>query len=207
MRRILTVVLAGCAFSLGAHQAQAQTAQRISIQGSGLFTGLFGNAFKEIKDGVGAELQLRFTPGAWSIGGGLQYTQHNMKSPDVAAVFTKVKLLGFFVEPRYVIDAGSERFAPYLSARLAYSRMTLTIASEFRDILQIGKPSGPTVNGGGGVLVRLSSRANLDIGATYGYTRFNTIGFTIQGEAPQNLALGSGTNLVGRIGLAVGIGG
>jgi hypothetical protein len=207
MRRILTVVLAACAVSLCARPAQAQTAQRISIQGSGLFTGLFGDAFDQIKDGVGGEVQLRFTPGAWSIGGGVQYTMHNM-SDSVTAAFLKAKLLGFFIEPRYVIDAGSERFAPYLSARFAYSTMTLELSQQAKDFgIELGKPSGPTINGGGGVLIRLNGRANIDVGATYGYTKFKTVSATIPGEGTFDAKFGSGKNLVVRLGLAVGIGG
>jgi hypothetical protein len=55
--------------------------------------------------------------------------------------------------------------------------------------------NGGTVNLGGGVLARLTSRANLDFGATYGYTRFSG------GIA------GSGSDLVLRAGLAIGLGG
>ena len=86
--------------------------------------------------------------------------------------------------------------------------MTLDRATEARDLgIEFGKPKGPTVNGGGGVLVRLHSRVNLDLGATFGYTRFKSVSVTIPGEGVFSADFGNGTNLVVRLGLAIGIGG
>lgn len=207
MRSIQAMAVAAAgAVVLGGGAAGAQTAQRVSIQASGLFAGLFGSAFDEIKSGFGGEAQIRFTPGAWSIGGGVQYTIHKT-SGDAESVIPKVKLAGIFVEPRYVIDAGSQSFAPYLSARLAVSQMSFTLADQFQGLgINIDKPTGPTINGGGGVLVRLSNRANLDVGATFGYTRFKDIVISGGGQS-ETVQVGSGTNLVFRVGLAFGIGG
>jgi hypothetical protein len=208
MRRILVVAFAACALAIIPRGGAAQTAQKISIQGSGLFAGLFGTAFDEIKDGIGGELQIRYTPGKWSFGGGLQYTVHNF-SDDVKDVFPKAKLAGVFFEPRRVFDAGSERYAPYLSARLAFSQMNIELEQQYKDAgLTVGKPTGPTINGGGGVLIRLNGRTNIDVGATYGYTKFKATSVTIPGESePLRLDLGDGTNIVLRVGFAFGIGG
>jgi hypothetical protein len=182
---------------------QGQTAQRFSLQGSGLFAGLFGDAFAAIEDGFGAELQVRFTPGKWSFGGGVQHTSHGVSDEEFGGFVSKVTLTGVFLEPRYVIDVGSSSFAPYLSARLALSRMKLHLVDEIEALQdEVAEPTGPTINGGGGVLVRLGARANLDLGATFGYTEFGNSRF---GDLV--VEVGSGTNLILRLGLAIGLGG
>ncbi|HYV97059.1 MAG TPA: outer membrane beta-barrel protein [Gemmatimonadaceae bacterium] len=213
MRRTLPLALGVAAIALAAQSASAQTSQRFSVQGSGLFAGLFGSAFDDFKDGVGGELQLRYTPGVWSLGVGVQYTVHNTTA-GAEGVIDKVKLLGFFFEPRYVIDAGSAKFAPYVSARLAMSSMHLDLSPDLAEpgiTLTVQRPTGPTINGGGGILFKLNSRVNLDVGATYGYTKFNKITITATNDAGQSESekfdVGHGTNIVARIGFAIGIGG
>jgi hypothetical protein len=213
MRRSLIgmTLLGVCAAS--ATSALAQTGQRWSMQGSGLFAALEGDAFQGFKDGFGGELQVRLTPSALSFGGGLQLTLHGTTG-EGSDILTDVRLLGFFFEPRYVLDVGSSVMAPYLSGRFAYSKMSFTLGGLADDpgiSMSIDEPWGPTINGGGGVLVRLSSRANLDVGVTYGYTRFDDI--TISATNTANGAsvsipfeVGSGQNWVARIGLAIGLG-
>jgi hypothetical protein len=210
-RRILAALALALTVPAAAH---AQTGQRYSVQGSGLFAALFGKAFEEINNGAGLELQFRVTPGQLSVGGGLQFTVHK-PTEGAGEFFETIRLTGLFVEPRYVIDVGSARYAPYLSARLAISAMSFVIADGATqpDVeLTIEEPTGPTINGGGGFLIRLGSRVNLDVGATFGYTKFDDI--TIRAENTTNgqevtarVAIGSGTNMVLRAGLAIGLGG
>ena len=71
-----------------------------------------------------------------------------------------------------------------------------------------GSATGVTLNGGGGVLVEGQLRLNLDVGSTYGYTKFGNFvvrnasnGLKVSGPS------GSGSNLVVRIGLALGLAG
>jgi hypothetical protein len=208
MERYVRAALTALAACVCVQTAFAQTGQRFSIQGSGLYAGLFGEAFDEIEDGVGGEVQVRYTPGVISWGFGLQYTSHNTAG-EAKDVITKAKLAGVFVEPRYVVDIGSSRLAPYFSGRFAYSQMSLDIVEIPNVTVDIDEPRGPTINGGGGVLIRLSSRANLDIGVTIGYTSFNDIeGHVVGNQAFDfTVEVGSGTNLVGRIGFAIGLGG
>ena len=214
MNRNLRLLLPAIALVATVQSAGAQTSQKISIQGSGLFAQLFGDAFRDIKSGKGGELQLRYTPGKWSFGGGIQMTFHDV-SEDVEAVFKQVKLTGVFVEPRYVIDVGSSSYAPYLSGRFALSKMKFEIQD---DVLPPGftadltSPTGPTINGGGGVLIRLGGRANLDLGVTFGYTKFKNIRLRINDDGGTEVSdntfeVGSGTNAVFRLGLAFGLGG
>lgn len=175
----------------------AQSAQRFSIQGSGLYAQLFGSAYDGLHRGYGVEVQARFTPSAWSFGGGIQYTRH-----PITGLNENVKLYGGFFEPRYVIILRSNTFAPYVSARFSVLKQDLTVG----DVS--GSATGVTLNGGGGVLLRLSSRINLDVGSTYGYTKFGDFvvrnhsnGLRFTGPS------GSGSNLVVRVGLAVGLAG
>ncbi len=212
--RTLRQFLPAVALVIATSTLHAQTSQRISIQGSGLYAALVGKAFNDIKDGIGGELQIRYTPSKFSLGVGVQHTIHDV-SEDVSEVFSKVKLTGAFLEPRYVIDIGSTKLAPYLSMRLALSKMKFEIQD---DVLpdgyssELSEPTGPTINGGGGVLIRLGGRANLDLGVTFGYTKFRNIRLQINDDSGTNVldetfTVGSGSNAVFRLGLAFGLGG
>ena len=175
----------------------AQSAQPISLQVSGLFNGVFGQVFSGLQDGVGGEAQIRYTPGAVSVGLGFQYTTHELQDRVEDA-----RLYGGFVEPRYRIHAGSNVVAPYLSARFSvlkvgFSGGALSLSSAFIEL-----------NGGGGLLFRLGSRVNLDVGGTYGYDRLG--GGTLRNQETGSvvpIGSGSGSNVVARLGLAVGLGG
>lgn len=176
---------------------EAQSAQAISLQGSGLFNGVFGKVFQGLQNGFGGEAQIRYTPSAFSIGGGFQYTIHNITNATEDA-----KLYGAFIEPRYRIHTGSYVLAPYVSARFALLKVgftggNLSISSNF---LQL--------NGGGGLLYRLSPRVNLDFGATYGYDRLGagTVRSKRTGTS-SHFNSSSGSNVVIRLGFAVGLGG
>ena len=214
MRRTFLIVAASALTLSTASTSSAQTSQRFSLQGSALFAGLFGSAFDGINNGYGGELQLRFTPGSWSFGGGIQYTLHGTEG-DMAEGFKKVKLAGLFFEPRLVVPVGSSSYAPYLSGRFAFSRMAFNFADGFPPpgfSINVERPTGPTINGGGGFLINLGARTNLDIGATFGYTKFKNVIFSVSdngtGQSERfEVEVGSGTNLVFRIGLAVGLGG
>lgn len=188
-------VLAGLLLCAVPRAATAQSAQRFSVQASALYAGLFGKAYTFLHDGFGAEAQLRYTPGGVSIGGGVQWTHH---STDITNV--PLTLYGLFVEPRYVIPTNSNTIAPYISMRLSLLKQRIS------DAQYEGSSSGFTGNAGAGILYRLGARMNLDAGASFGYTTFGALtirdktnGTTMSGSA------GSGSNLVGRLGLAVGI--
>lgn len=212
-QRTFAAVTFGIALGL-ATTAAAQTGQRYSVQGSLLYAGLYGDAFAEIKDGTGAEFQFRVTPGAWSFGGGLQVTKHKPEG-DATEFFDDITLTGVFLEPRYVLPFGGSTFAPYLSGRFAISKMTFTTVGGLGGPgieVDVEEPTGPTINGGGGLLFILSSRVNLDVGATFGYTQFKDITVTARNtstgqEASGVVNVGSGSNAVLRIGFAIGLGG
>jgi hypothetical protein len=176
---------------------QAQSAQAISLQVSGLYNGVFGNVFDGLEDGVGGEAQIRYTPGALSIGAGFEYTRHGLEfRPE------DTKLYGGFLEPRYRIHTGSNVLAPYVSARFSLLKVgftggDLSLSSSFIQL-----------NGGGGLLYRLSPRINLDVGATYGYNRLGAGTLRSKsGGTSSSFGSSSGSNVVLRLGFAVGIGG
>ena len=176
---------------------QAQSAQAISLQVSGLYNGVLGSVFDGLRDGIGGDAQIRYTPGALSLGAGFQYTVHGLDvHPEDA------RLYGGFFEPRYRIHTGSNVVAPYLSARFSVLKMgftggDLSMDSEFIQL-----------NGGGGLLYRVGPRLNLDFGATFGYNRqgAGTFRSKIHGVITE-FEPTSGANIVVRFGFAFGLGG
>lgn len=183
--------------TLGVGELNAQSAQAVSVQISGLYNGVYGQVFSGLRSGYGAEGQLRYTPGALSIGAGFQYTTH-----DIAERLEDIRFYGGFLEPRYRIHTGSNVVAPYVSARFSllkvgFSGGDLECSSSFIQL-----------NGGGGLLYRVGPRLNLDLGATFGYDRLGdgSIRSRESGNAVPVEAT-SGTNLVVRFGFAFGLGG
>src|SRR5215208_6702881 len=181
----------------------AQSAQAVSLQVSGLYNVVFGNVFENLKNGLGGEAQIRYTPGALSYGLGFQYTAHDrppVQPGDPESL--DARLYGAFIEPRYRIHTGSNVAAPYLSARFSllkvgFSDSDFSLSSSFIQI-----------NGGGGLLYRLGSRLNLDMGATFGYNRLGEGTLTSKSNnTGTNVEASSGANLVVRVGFALGIGG
>jgi hypothetical protein len=194
--------LAFLAFALAAvvppTVASAQTRQKLSFQASGLYAGLGGDAYEGLTSGPGGEAQIRYTPGAFSLGLGVQYTSHDVKSDPFVGTSSMV---GVFAEPRYVLPLNSSWVFPYVSARLAVVRLGISVSG----IEAHG--TGSQLNAGGGVLIRLATNLNLDVGATMGRI---DIGKQTVDRKPENVDVEgsspSGRDLFLRIGLAVGIG-
>jgi hypothetical protein len=182
----------------------AQSAQRLSLQFSGLFVGVSGDAYEGLDSGPGFEAQFRFNPSAFSIGVGFQASNHTLDLGDFGS--EDVMLAGGFIEPRYVFDIGQDRYAPYASARLAYLKQSIDLDIDGESVS--ASANGTQLNVGGGVLLRLSSRVNLDIGATIGRINFDDVEVSIPGEGTATVdgSSGSGQNLVLRVGLAIGLG-
>ncbi|MDQ3809598.1 MAG: hypothetical protein M3336_04840, partial [Chloroflexota bacterium] len=76
MRWLAATVGAACLLPA---QVTGQSAQRLSVQASGLYAALFGAAYENLNAGPGFEAQLRFTPSALSLGVGYQYTDHDFQ--------------------------------------------------------------------------------------------------------------------------------
>jgi hypothetical protein len=198
-KHLLAAVAAATTMSLGS--LKAQSAQPFSGQVSLISVAPSGEAYEGMTSGVGFEAQLRYTPSALSIGIGYQSSTHDV---DMGEGFGTIDatISGVFVEPRYVLDIGSASWAPYISARLA----RLTQAADLDDIEVEVSASGTQFNIGGGALVRLSPRVNLDLGLTYGKIDFDDGVITVDGEKFVVAGTGgSGNNLVLRAGVTVGI--
>ena len=172
--------------------ASAQTASPISLQVSGLWSIPFSGGLSGVSAGPGVEAQIRYNPGLFSIGVGGEISWH-----DVTGTRRSVRLTGAFIEPRYVIQTGSESVAPYLSGRIAVSQTTFEVA----DLTSTG--TGFTANAGGGLLIVLGSSVNLDLGATIGVKGLGSA--TVPTTPPTTFDLGSGNNVIIRVGLAIGL--
>jgi hypothetical protein len=196
-RKIALLILVTVPVALSS--VAAQSAQKLSVQGSGLYINLFGNGFEGFAEaGYGGEAQIRYTPSAWSFGAGFQYTSHDIKGRPENA-----KFVGGFFEPRYVFSTASQVLYPYLSGRFSVVRLT----NDDNTFNLRTTATGYTANGGGGVLLRIASRVNVDLGATYGYTKFSSfkqkdLSTGIESKSDQS---NSGSDIVARIGLTLGI--
>jgi len=167
------------------------------VQVSGLYNGVYGDVFSGVRSGYGWEAQLRYTPGAFSIGAGFQYTTHDIQTQP-----EDIRFYGAFLEPRYRIRTGSNVVAPYVSAR--FSLLKVGFSGEDLEL----DSSFIQVNGGGGILYRLGPQLNLDLGATFGYDRLGDGTFSRKSSGSSVTVQGdSGANLVVRLGFALGIGG
>jgi opacity protein-like surface antigen len=149
------VLAASCIVAI-APAAAAQSGQTWSLQASVLAASQ--NIGDEAVNGVGFEGQLRYTPPkVYSFGVGFQYSTHTSGED-------KITIMGAFLEPRYVVDIGSDRIAPYIAGRLAFLRQSLTLSEQSG--LEF-KSSGTAIGGGAGMLIRLTPKINIDIGAAF----------------------------------------
>ena len=177
-QRVFCRVLLGLLF-IGT-DASAQTAQKFSIQASALGVQLTGVNDQDLAFGGGGELQVRFNPSAFSIGLGVQTTRHELENN----TFT---FQGGFLEPRYVFLAIGDALGLYASARfMTLSATLMVLGAEFT-------ADGSAISGGGGLLIRLGSRLNGDIGVTAGKESYNRERV-------------DGVTVVTRVGLALGLG-
>jgi hypothetical protein len=195
MPRVCTWLMPCVAIATLSGDLQAQSAQPYSLQASGLFNAILGGLFTNLHDGWGGEAQFRYTPGALSVGLGFQVTFHELEARTESA-----SLYGGFIEPRYRIYAGSNVVAPYVSARLSLLKMSFSGGDlSLSSILM-------QLNGGGGILIRLSPRLNLDLGASFGYNRLGKGTLTSKsGGTMLPVPSTSGSNAVMRLGLVVGL--
>jgi hypothetical protein len=197
--------LAVAALALAADAVQAQTAQRWSLQLSGISVGAQGEAYEGLSNGVGMEAQVRMTPSVWSFGAGLQYSAHTLDFGGQLGEET-VTLTGLFIEPRRIFDVGSASFVPYASGRLSFLQQAVELDANGTTVEATA--SGAQLNAGGGLLFRMTPRVNLDLGATYGLINFGDVEVNVPGIGRTTVdgSSGSGSNLVSRVGVAIGLG-
>jgi hypothetical protein len=181
--------------------AGAQTRSNWSVQGSALYAGLGGEAYSGIDAGAGFEVQARrkLSP-VWSLGCGFQGTYHSL-----SAFSGDLKLQGAFCEPRRLVDINSESVFPYVAARGAVLRQSLS-SGDFKS-----SADGATMNLGAGIMMPFGNTAGsfptlLELGASAGYTWFGDFSATSgTGEGSVTGSTGGGWNFVLRVGIAVGL--
>jgi opacity protein-like surface antigen len=210
VKRALAAAIVAAGFL--AQPAAGQSAQKWSLQGSLFSSTLIGDnpIYQNVEPGAGFEIQARWNPSVFSLGAGFQWTTHKQNllanQPDVIND-PNTTLNGFFVEPRYVILVGSNTLAPYLSGRVSFLRQTTT--AEFRTIngpaTLKASAEGMNFNVGGGLMFRLGSRLNLDVGATYGYSSFGDFVTEVDGQEFDRAGSSTGQNLTLRMGLVLGL--
>jgi hypothetical protein len=158
------ILIAGLQFVLAA-SVQAQSQQRLSIQGSGalVFPTAKETAFNNTTR-LGWEGQLRYTFSRFSLGAGYQRsTVYKVEGSDFLGAVSSI-----FVEPRYVVTAGS-KLAVYLAGRVGMSQL---VCSPEEDCAEQSWEAA--YGGGAGLLYLLGSRVSLDLGSQYFATRYST---------------------------------
>lgn len=140
--------------------AAAQSAQPWSLQGSVLAAGQDING--GLVSGVGFEGQLRYSRGVWSLGLGYQTSKHT-------AGDESIKISGFFLEPRYAIDIGSSRIAPYIAGRVGFLKQSSELHDPDNPTSELftTESNGSAFGAGGGLIIRATSNINIDLGAAF----------------------------------------
>jgi hypothetical protein len=181
-RRSLAALAALLAVASPVH---GQTAQRWSIQLSALGVELTSVSNDELRFGGGLELQARFNPSALSIGFGFQTTRHTLENSLLARDLT-VTYAGGFVEPRLILGSIGDLVAIYAAVRF------MSLSAKYEVGATEEKIQGAAISGGGGLLIRITSRLNAEVGATAGKEYYNRDADT-------------GTTVVTRLGVAYGL--
>jgi hypothetical protein len=156
-------------FTIAIRPAAGQSAQRYAAQISAMTTTIRTGG--TTVSGAGVDVQQRFsriysteTFGALSLGLGAQYSVH-------AKVRDRLRILGAFVEPRWVPPTSSTTLFPYVSVRAGVQRM----AASFQ-FANSGSTLGTSVGAGGGVAVRVTRTVNVDAGLQYVRQYYGSIG-------------------------------
>jgi hypothetical protein len=180
----LAVVLV--ALVTGTTPLVAQSLQRVSVQGSGalVFPTASESDFRNTTR-LGWEGQLRYTFSRFSVGAGYQWaTVYRFETGDFSGAVGVV-----FVEPRYVLAAGSG-VALYLAGRVGAGQLFCTPKADCAS-----QSFEPTFGAGGGLLFRISRRVSADLGSQFFSTQYT-------------LASGDKTRtgyVLARLGLSVGL--
>jgi hypothetical protein len=160
MRRVAVALFV---LALGAGMAHAQSAQKLSVQGSGALvfpTATSSDFTTDTK--LGWEAQLRYTFSRFSLGAGYQRAVV-FKLPSEGSGSVSV----LFAEPRYVVTAAST-VAFYIAGRVGLGQLICNPEADCAP-----QSAGLALGGGGGLLFKLSSRVSFDLGAQYFSTEYD----------------------------------
>jgi hypothetical protein len=183
---VLVLILVG--------RSAALPAQGFSIGGSLAYATLDGSDYDGIDAGLGFDAQVRYQLAkAVSIGGGFQYTSHG-----VGGQTEDFHVRGFFADARYAFSpASTPKVMPYLGARFAATHWTVSFAGSE------GSANGTAIGPVGGLLIRMGSATQLDVGVAYLALHFGD--GKLDGVTQPNSST-SGSTLAMRFGFLVGFG-
>lgn len=177
-------------------RSAALPAQGFSIGGSLAYATLDGSDYNGIDAGLGFDAQVRYQlSNAFSIGGGFQYTSHGVEGPTEDFAF---HVRGFFADARYAFSPASiPKVIPYLGARFAGTHWTASVAGSE------GSANGTAIGPVGGLLIRVGTAMQLDVGVAYLALHF---GDSKTDGVTQPNSSTSGSTLAMRFGFLVGLG-
>ena len=186
-RFVLPVVMLVC-------QSAALAGQRVSLGGSLAYATLDGSDYVGINAGLGFDAQVRYHFSRnLSIGGGGQYTSHGVEGQA-----DDFHVRGFFADARYAFTpASTPKVMPYLGIRFAATHWNISFAGSE------GSASGTAFGPVGGLLVRIGTSTQLDIGLAFLSLHFGD--GKLDGVTQPNTGT-SGSTLAVRFGFLVGLG-
>ena len=172
--------------------AVALPAQGFSFSASGVYAALNGDDYAGINAGLGADLQVRYhTRGGFSAASGYQYTSHGVEGAS-----ENFGVSGFFADARYTFTPPSTpKVRPYIGGRFAITHWGFSSGS--LDASANGTAFGPV----GGMLIRMGSSTQLDLGLAYMVLHF---GDAKLGGTPQPGSDTSGSAVALRFGVVYG---
>ena len=191
-RRLLAVT-----FALVLVSASASAAQ-VSIGANGQYLSLGGNDFSAIDAGFGAGASVLIPVGkSLMVGGSGQYSTHG-----VTGVNENLNALGLLAEARYLFRTPGGKVSPYVAGRggwLRASASNIDLGAGPSDYSQ----SGFAFGGGGGVMIGLTPKMAVDLGAVYHSVSLGDA--KVDGQT-QTGTESSGTGLQVRGGVAIKLG-
>jgi hypothetical protein len=189
MRALRWAGLLAVCCALGTASAAAQA----SLGVAGLMASLGGDDFEGVDNGFGGEASVWFPAGtSFTIGGGAHYTSHGIEGID-----ENLSVLGIFAEPRYRFQAGG-KVKPYVAGRVGWVRESISSGGVDANA------SGFYFGGGGGLMVPVGAKLDLDFEVLFNSVSFGDI--EVDGTSQPDTD-SSGTALVARVALMFRLGG
>jgi opacity protein-like surface antigen len=172
MHARLALALSAAVLAAAPLAAQYRNTPSLSIEASGVYTGVPTRVFPGLGDGRGAEAQVTLGIGNFAISGGVSRTLHDVggaatlpipgTTPDIGAQLTT-----FFVEPRLALPLGVSNFTPYLYGRAGQTRLQYTTDGD-----EIGRRTNALQLGGGiGTIIEVTKGIALNLGGGYQWHR------------------------------------
>ncbi len=170
MRARLVLALSAAAVAAAPLAAQYRNTPTLSIEASGVYTGVPTRVFPGLEDGRGGEAQVTLGIGNFAISGGISRTWHDVTpGASLPGVFGAdgAQITTLFVEPRLALPLGVSNFTPFVYGRAGRTHQDYTRNGDDFG----GTGDGLTLGAGGGVLVEIFKGASLNFGGGYQWFR------------------------------------